>query len=68
LTSDTQAARAFLQSNPFLFEHDGGLRGAVFVDQESPMPEVLLEVYKEQYQLGLVEIVVFFFSRRGSTV
>lgn len=65
VTRDTRAARAFLESNPFLFEHDGGLRGAVFVDQASPTPEVLLEVYKEQYQLGLLEIVVFFFSQDG---
>jgi hypothetical protein len=61
--SDTSAARAFLQNNPFIFQHLDELRGAVFLDAAGPpSPHTLHEIHKQHSHPGLSELIAFFFS------
>lgn len=64
--SDTPVARAFLKSNPFIFQLDDGLRGVVFLDREDFTPQKLEEVYKDYFHPGLLEIIVVVLSADGS--
>jgi len=66
IMSDTPVARAFLKSNPFIFQLSDGLRGVVFVDRELPTSQMLEEVYKEYFHPGLLEILAIFLSADGS--
>jgi Acetyltransferase (GNAT) domain len=61
--SDTNAARAFLQNNPFIFQYAGEFRGAVFLDAAAPPSlRTLHEMHKEHSHPGLSELMAFFFS------
>ncbi len=50
ILSDTPAARAFLKSNPLIFQLSDGLRGAVFVDGAPPTSQTRL---KERRKLAV---------------
>ncbi|MDP9051841.1 MAG: GNAT family N-acetyltransferase [Acidobacteriota bacterium] len=65
--SDTNAARAFLQNNPFIFQHADELRGAVFLDAAAPpSTRTLHEIHKEHSHPGLSELMVFSFAPAGA--
>jgi len=68
ITSDTSATRAFLQNNPFIFEHMGGLHGAAFLSDQVPLTQQVLERFNKQLsQAGLAQLVVFSFSSGEAT-
>jgi hypothetical protein len=57
---DNEGARAFLANNPFIFEHEGGLDGAVFVDTEQQLsPESLDRIFQDYFHPGLSKLVVY---------
>ena len=60
--SDTPESRAFLKSNPLIFQRNDGLRGLVFVDGEQPTAEMLAGFYKRYFHPGLVELLVVFLA------
>jgi hypothetical protein len=61
ITSDKSATRAFLQNNPFIFEHLGELYGAAFLSDQLPDAQVLERLKKQLSQAGLAQLVVFSF-------
>ena len=58
--SYTGAAKAFLQENPFIFESQGILNGAVFVDVDKPLSSKdFKKVDKKYFHSGLAKIIMY---------
>lgn len=65
VVSDSHATRAFLGNTPFIFERFGELKGAVFVNGETPLTiETLREIQHEHFYAGMSELIVFQLSSR----
>jgi hypothetical protein len=65
VVSDSQATRTFLENTPFIFERFGQLKGAVFVNGETPLTlQMLRAINKEYFYAGMSELIVFQFSPR----
>jgi len=63
IESASPAARAFLESSPFIFERFGQLHGAVFLNDEAPLTvEVLRKMNKQYFHAGMFQLVVFQFA------
>lgn len=60
VVSDSPATRAFLQDMPFIFERRGEIKGAVFVNGETPLTvDTLRSIGKVHLHDGMSELVVF---------
>lgn len=58
--SDTAASRAFLLNNPFIFESQDHLQGAVFVDSEKPLSsEEINKIDKKYFHPGLSRLHIY---------
>jgi hypothetical protein len=67
IVSDTNATRAFLQNNPFIFERCGELHGAVFMTGGAPVTQNKLgEIQRAYAYPGLSKLVVFCFPDSGT--
>jgi hypothetical protein len=67
VVSDTDATRAFLQNNPFIFERSGELHGAVFMTAGGLLTQDNLgEIQRAYAYPGLSKLVVFCFSDSGT--
>jgi hypothetical protein len=61
ILSDTPATRAFLLNNPFIFESNGALNGAVFVDSALSL-ETIQRIDKDCFHPGLSRLVIYSFQ------
>jgi hypothetical protein len=60
---NTAATRAFLENNPFIFEEDGLLNGAVFVDgDDPPSSEEIRQINKNYFHPGLSKLIIYCFK------
>lgn len=58
--SYTPAARAFLRNNPFLFETDGALHSAIFVDPAQTLSQKELEeIHNAHCHPGISKLVIY---------
>ncbi len=68
VVSDSHATRTFLENTPLIFEHCGELKGAVFVNGETPLTlEKLREMGKEYLYSGMSALIVLQLSPRTMT-
>ena len=62
----SEAARAFLQRNPFLYERDGGLHGAVFLaPSEADNPQARARLHKKCFFPGIATLDFFLLTPDG---
>ncbi|HEY8554481.1 MAG TPA: GNAT family N-acetyltransferase [Burkholderiales bacterium] len=62
----SEAARAFLQRNPFLYERDGGLHGAVFLaPSEADDPQARARLHKKCFFPGIATLDFFLLTPDG---
>ena len=60
VVTDTAGTRAFLQSNPFISEHLGELRGNIFLAGDRPLTEQTLEEIDKDYShTGLSKLIIW---------
>lgn len=57
--SDADGTRAFLRSNPFIFERGNKLCGAVFESEVPPTLQSLQKAYNQYFHPGLSELILF---------
>lgn len=61
VVGDSAATRSFLSSNPFIFEQDGALNGAVFIDSDDKLDLKEFEnMQREFFYPGLSKLYVCF--------
>jgi hypothetical protein len=61
--SDTSATKSFLCNNPFIFQNNEHLSGAVFIDKDSPLlPEDYKQINKKYFYPGLSKIFLYNFK------
>ena len=66
--SYTDATKAFLQKNPFIFKRHGCLHGATFVDGDDALsPEEIKQIDKQHYHPGLSKLFIYHLQH-GDTV
>ncbi len=60
--SYTDAAKTFLKENPFIFESDGSLQGAIFVDVDKPLSSKdFKKIDKKYFHSGSAQIIMYRF-------
>ena len=66
--SDSSATRCFLQNNPFIFENNGVLYGAIFVDNKEPLSsEDIKLIEKDLFIPGLSKLLIYCFEKGDMT-
>jgi hypothetical protein len=61
--SDTSATKSFLCNNPFIFQNNEHLCGAVFIDKDGPLlPEDYKQINKKYFNQGLSKLFLYEFK------
>jgi hypothetical protein len=66
ILSHSEAVKGFLQQNPFIFESNGTLYGAVFMDEENPiLYKEFEDIDKKHFSQGLAKLFVYNLEHSG---
>jgi hypothetical protein len=61
IISRTPGTKAFLRNNPFIFERNGSLQSAIFVDGDGSLSgEDIQRIHKEYSYAGLSRLIVYY--------
>jgi len=59
-TRNTRAGMAFLANNPFFFETDGNLKGAIFIGRDMGIPDEATHRWRKEFQdMGISHVQAF---------
>lgn len=57
---NTRAGLTFLANNPFFFENEGTLNGAIFIGRESGIPDDVVHRWRKEFEnMGIAPVQVF---------